>query len=181
MFTEEMLALPDNGLERWLIRGRLREKPKVALALQRSRILARITELLHSWLEQHPQPRGLIQVGKLALRLHRNPDSTVWGDVAYVLGAAFTARESDKVLLFEGVPVLVVEILLPKDKVGDIHEKTDAHLEAGVLLVWLVNPRERTVRTYRPGHEPELVNFCEELSGEPHLPGFRFPVGQIFG
>ncbi len=26
MTTEELLALPDDGVERWLIRGRLREK-----------------------------------------------------------------------------------------------------------------------------------------------------------
>ncbi len=33
---------------------------------------------------------------------------------------------------------------------------------------------------YRPGAEPELFNALQELSAEPHLPGFRVPVAQLF-
>jgi hypothetical protein len=36
------------------------------------------------------------------------------------------------------------------------------------------------VTVYRPGTEPELFNVRQELSGEPHLPGFRVPVARLF-
>jgi Uma2 family endonuclease len=49
-----------------------------------------------------------------------------------------------------------------------------------VALVWIIDPHDRTVLIYRPGQEPELVNVRQELSGEPHLPGFRVVVGQLF-
>jgi Uma2 family endonuclease len=82
--------------------------------------------------------------------------------------------------LIDGVPVLVVEILSPKDTQDEINEKIDTYLEAGVALVWVINPRHRTVEIFRQGAEPELVNVRQDLSGEPHLPGFRVPVAQLF-
>jgi hypothetical protein len=33
---------------------------------------------------------------------------------------------------------------------------------------------------YRRGSRPEMVNDAQELSGEPHLPGFRVEVAQLF-
>jgi len=28
--------------------------------------------------------------------------------------------------------------------------------------------------------EPELFNVTQEISGEPHLPGFRVPIHRLF-
>jgi Uma2 family endonuclease len=78
------------------------------------------------------------------------------------------------------VPVLVVEILSPNDTQVQIDEKIDGYLKAGVALVWVIDPHDRTVLIYRPGEEPELVNVRQELSGEPPLTGFRVPVAQLF-
>ncbi len=50
MTSEEFLALPDNGMERWLIRGQLREKPLTVRNREHSRILARISQLLGVWM-----------------------------------------------------------------------------------------------------------------------------------
>jgi hypothetical protein len=36
------------------------------------------------------------------------------------------------------------------------------------------------VTVHRPGAEPELFNVRQEISAEPHLPGFRVPVARIF-
>jgi hypothetical protein len=36
------------------------------------------------------------------------------------------------------------------------------------------------VMVHRPDAEPELFNIRQELSGEPHLPGFRVPVARLF-
>ncbi len=37
-----------------------------------------------------------------------------------------------------------------------------------------------TVRVYQPAAPPVLYNK-QELSGDPHLPGFRVPVAALFG
>jgi Uma2 family endonuclease len=77
--------------------------------------------------------------------------------------------------------VLAVEILSPTDTQEEIHEKIDEYLAAGVALVWVIDPADRTVRVYRPDARPQLFNDEQELTGEPHLPGFRAPVARLFG
>lgn len=179
MTTEELLALPENGSERWLIRGQLREQPMTVRNRWHSRIMVRVAYVLESWLERQPEPRGSVLCGEAGCRLRRNPDTTVGIDVVYI-AADLAARKSDETTLIDGVPVLVVEILSPKDVQEQIDEKIDDYLRAGVALVWVIDPHDRAVLVYRPGQEPELVNSRQELSGDPHLPGFRVPVPQLF-
>ena len=60
-------------------------------------------------------------------------------------------REVDDTTLVDGAPVLVVEILSPNDVQEQIDEKIDEYLAAGVLLVWVIDPHDRTVLIYRKG------------------------------
>jgi Uma2 family endonuclease len=179
MTTEELLALPQNGVERWLIQGQLREIPMTIRNRIHSRIMVRSGKFLDNWLDLQPEPHGLVLCGEVGCRLRRNPDTTVGIDVAYI-SAEVAARVSDETSLIDGVPILVIEILSPSDTQEKIDEKVDVYLSAGVALVWVIDPHDRTVLIYRPGAEPELVNVRQELSGEPHLPGFRVPVAQLF-
>ena len=82
--------------------------------------------------------------------------------------------------LIDGVPVLAVEILSPRDTQEEIDEKIEGYLQAGVHLVWVIDAHDQTVTIYRPGAAPELVNVNQELAGEPELPGFRVPAAQLF-
>ncbi len=177
--TEELLALPSDGVDRWLIRGRLREKPMTVRNRWHSCIMGHVTYFLRAWLEQQSGPRGAVLVGEAGCRLRRTPDSTVGIDVVYI-GPDLAAQEPADTSLIDGVPVLAVEILSPEDTVEEINEKVDEYLAASVPLVWVIDPHDRTVLVYRPGAEPELFNVRQDLSGEPHLPGFRVPVAEFF-
>ena len=181
MTTEEFLALPDDGVERWLIRGVVREFGPTMTRRNRdhSRIVMRLGQLLGDWLDQRPAPRGEIVGGEAGCRLSRDPDVTVGIDVAYV-SAEVAANAPADTSMYDGVPILAAEVLSPYDTLEQVHEKIDTYLEAGVPLVWIVSPRDRTVRVYRPGAEMESFNVTQELSGEPHLPGFRVRVASIF-
>ena len=77
--------------------------------------------------------------------------------------------------------MLAVEILSPSDTQETIDEKLAVSIESGVALVWVVNPRFRTVTVYRPDAPPVLFNDQLDLTAEPHLPGFRVPVARLFG
>jgi Uma2 family endonuclease len=182
MTTEELLALPDDGVERWLIRGELREKRDTDMTRRNrfhSRITTRVAHFLDAWLDGQPQPRGLVLSGEAGVRLRRDPDTTVGVDVVYV-SAAVLARQTDDSTIIDGVPVLAVEILSPSDTQDEVIEKVADYLAAGVALVWVIEPRYRTVTVYRPNAEPELINVRQELSAEPHLPGFRVPAARLF-
>jgi Uma2 family endonuclease len=179
MTTEEMLALPENGTDRWLVEGHLREKPMTVRNRLHSRIMVCISHVLESWRMEQPELRGSVLCGEVGVRLRRDPDTTVGVDVIYI-SSELAAGEPEGTTLIDGVPVLAVEILSPNDTLEEMHEKTVVYLRAGVALVWVVDPYDRTVRVYRPGKEPELFNVNQELTAEPQLSGFRVPVAQIF-
>lgn len=75
---------------------------------------------------------------------------------------------------------MIVEILSPSDTVEILDETIITYLEAGVPLLWIVDPKDRTVTIYRNGEEPVLVNVKQELTGGDVLPGFRLGVGRFF-
>lgn len=179
MNTDELLAMPRDGVKRWLIRGKLREMPMTIRNRWHSQIMMRMAQLLGNWLDQQPLPRGEVLGGEVGCRLRRNPDTTVGVDLIYI-SPQLAALDPDHTTLIDGVPILAVEILSPSDTVEQITEKIDDYLDAGVLLIWVVNPHDRTVLVYRPGVEPEMFNLRQELAGEPHMPGLRLPVAQIF-
>lgn len=179
MTTEEMLALPENGTRRWLIRGELREAAMTVRNRWHSKIQARIDQLLGVWLDQQPEPRGEVYAGEAGVRLRRDPDVTLGIDLVYV-SPELAAAELQDTTLIDGVPILAVEILSPADRVEQLDEKVAEYLSAGVALVWLVHSRHRTVQVYRPDAEPEMFNVNQELTAEPHLPGFRVPVARLF-
>jgi Uma2 family endonuclease len=186
MTTAELLAMPDDGVERWLIRGELREKraepgelPMTIRNRFHSQILAQVIYVLKRWLAQQSKPRGVVLGGEAGVRLRQDAETTVGVDVAYVT-AEHMARQTDETTLIDGPPVLAIEILSPSDTQESIDEKMDTYLGAAVPLVWVIDPHDQTVTVYRPGAAPELFNIRQEVSAEPHLPGFRVPVAELF-
>jgi Uma2 family endonuclease len=184
MTTEEFLALPDDGIERDLIRGELRVRGQAGgedmTARNRfhSRALVRISHHLEAWCEQQPSP-GEVLGGEVGCILAQNPDTTVGIDVAYFSEAVVT-RQSDDTTLVEGAPVLAVEILSPSDREDEVNHKIRSYLAAGTRIVWVADPSFRTIAVYRPDAPPSLFNEKQTITAEPHLPGFAVSVAKLF-
>ena len=179
MTAEEFLALPDDGVERDLIFGVVREEPMTRRNRHHSGTEARIALILGIWLDTQPGPRGVIVSGEAGFRLSRELDSMVGIDVAYV--SAKIAAVDPESAYFDGPPVLAVEILSPSDLQEKVDGKVSLYLKAEVPLVWVVNPRFRTVTVFRPDAPPTLFNDQQQIEGGPHLPGFRVDVARLFG
>ena len=77
-------------------------------------------------------------------------------------------------------PDLAVEVTSPSDEPGDMKRKLALYLDAGVPLVWWVDPDQRRVRVYRRGQLVGELGEGDVLDGEDILPGFRLPVAAIF-
>ena len=105
MTAEEFLALPDDGTERMLLSGHLWEKAGVFRTPRCSRVEARISDLLGTWLDAVGRPIGEVYSGDVGCLL--SSDSVVGIDVAYV-DQSVVSRFSDETDLLEGSPILAV-------------------------------------------------------------------------
>lgn len=179
MTVEELLALPDDGKERWLVRGELREREMTKRNRFHARLVIRVGYLLESWSERQPEPRGEVVGGEAGFILRRNPDTTAGLDVAYV-SARTRATQTDQTTLYDGPPVLAVEIMSPNNTHGEVAAKVRDYLACGVALVWVIDPDFFTVMVYQPGAEPVLYNRTHTITADPHLPGFSAAVADFF-
>ena len=140
---------------------------------------ARIATFLTLWLMDQPEPRGDVLSGEAGFTIERELGTSVGIDVAYV-SAEVAAKQGSTSTMIEGVPVLAVEVLSPSDTQEYISAKIDQYLAAGVKLVWIVDPHFQTVTVHRPDSKPDFFTSDDDLTAEPHLPGFKAAVRQFF-
>jgi Uma2 family endonuclease len=133
MTVEELDALPDDGMERELIRGELRERPRTRRNRRHSRAEIKIGKALDLWLDAHADRGGEVVGGEAGFILRRDPDTNVGIDVAYV--SAEVAARRPEAPDFEGPPVLAVEIRSPSDTQEAVDEKVTLDLESGVAVI----------------------------------------------
>jgi Uma2 family endonuclease len=177
MTVEEFLALPENGVHRELIQGRVREMGMTVRNRIHSRIEARIVQKLLNWLDLQPHPRGEVVCGEAGFRLKGTKESLVGIDVALV-SHELIAQTEKKEKMFDGPPILAVEILAPSDKHEDTVDTVASYLEVGTV-VWVVDPDFQTVTVFRPGNRPRAFNIDDELQADADLPGFRVRVADL--
>jgi Uma2 family endonuclease len=81
-------------------------------------------------------------------------------------------------------PDLAVEVLSPGDVVSEVDKKVREYLQAGVRLIWVVNPEMRTVTIHPPADAKlgAITALAENqvISGEDVLPGFECSVSEFF-
>ena len=77
-------------------------------------------------------------------------------------------------------PDVAVEVLSPSDRVADALSKVSMYLQAGVPLVWLIDPIRRTAMVFRQDMLPDSIDEQGVLTGEDILPGFSLPLATLF-
>ncbi len=179
MTTEQLLSIPDDGIERDLIRGELREKTMTKRNRFHTRTVSRITYLLETWLARQPFPCGEVHTGEVGTILRRDPDTTVGIDVAF-FSAQTIAQQTEQTTLVEGAPRLAVDVLSPSDKLEETRAKVIEYLEAGVDLIWIVDPYFQTIQVHRRGAAPVTYNRDHRIDGGDVLPGLDFAVIDVF-
>jgi Uma2 family endonuclease len=77
-------------------------------------------------------------------------------------------------------PDLVVEVLSPDETRARLEEKIRDYFEAGTLLVWVVDPEQRTVTVRPRGAAEQSLGTDGRLDGGNVLPGFSLQVARLF-
>ena len=179
MTVEEFLALPEDGVDRELINGVVREKGMTIRNRHHSLTLMRLGRFLGNWVASLPGLPIELLGGEAGVIVDRERGTTVGVDVAIVNWDLVTQGEPTTTLC-DCIPTVAIEILSPSDSQGDIHEKIRLYLDHGVAAVWIVDPDDRTVRIYRRGLLPVFFNSDQTLACEPELPGFSVRVHNLF-
>ncbi len=126
----------------------------------------------------------------LGLYIRENQLGDIYMDVGFAVGdrvlipdIAFITRANMPESISKVSPVppdLAVEVVSPSDTLSRIQEKVFAYLEAGTQLVWVLEPRAKTVTVYRSETEITLLTRNDTLSGEDVVDGFSCQVAELF-
>src|SRR5688572_21586988 len=157
--------LPDDGWRRELVRGQVVREPPAGY--QHGRIAIRMGAILHTFVLEHGL--GDVVGAETGFILSDEPPTVRAPDVAFVAGGRLV---SDPVGFAPLAPDLAVEIVSPSNTLSEIQDKVIDYLFAGTQLVWVVDPRRRTVTTYRSREEIRLLTEDEDLDANAVLPGF---------
>lgn len=107
----------------------------------------------------------------------RDPDTVLAPDLAYWSGERLPEMPERFV---EVPPDLAVEVISPGDSQSYVHRKVLHYLDHGFRLVWVVDPKTRTVTVYRSRRDVCILGEAEEITGSDVLPGFSCRVGEFF-
>lgn len=78
-------------------------------------------------------------------------------------------------------PDLAVEVLSPSNTPGEIRLKIRDYFKAGTRLVWVIDPKKLTARSYTSPDSSRLVGKSGSLDGGEVLPGFCVSLPELFG
>ncbi len=98
-------------------------------------------------------------------------------DVAFV---STPRLDGDENAGFPIPPDLAIEVVSPTDVQWCVVDKAFVYLNAGTRLVWVMDPRSKTVMGYRSERDITLFTYEDTLTGEDVVPGFTCPVSQLF-
>src|SRR6266567_4550493 len=120
---------------------------------------------------------GALFAAETGFKLETDPDTVRAPDVAFVRRER--VPPADTTGYAELAPDLVVEVLSPGDRPGEVLAKVADWLSAGTRLVWVVDPLRRLARVYRHDGTETIVTSEESLDGEDVLPGFSCPLATV--
>jgi Uma2 family endonuclease len=117
--------------------------------------------------------------GEVGVILWRNPFRVVEPDACFVTNASLPVKTSPERYL-ETIPELVVEVRSKNDTKAYMSRKVADYLQAGVRLVWVIDPDNATVIEHRTGGVENTHKVGDELRCEDIVPGFRVALADMF-
>lgn len=101
-------------------------------------------------------------------------------DVAFISWGRLPDRRVPHAPVPDLSPDLAVEILSEGNTEGEMARERREYFEAGVRLVWLIDPRSRTTRVFDSPDQSTTFDASQTLHGGQVLPGFRLPLHDLF-
>jgi Uma2 family endonuclease len=177
VWTEaELEALPEDGFVHEIVNGEITMSPK------------------NNWFHGRICTRLLIAIGNFATahRLGAVLDSSTgfWmfnrncraPDVSFVPKARLAALgfQPNETKFFPGAPDLAVEVLSENNTRAEMDERLRDFFESGTQIVWVIDPEHERVEVSHSRTDRKLIGSGGFLDGEHLLPGFKYPIADLF-
>jgi Uma2 family endonuclease len=165
---QELLRLPRDGNKYEVVEGELRMSPAGWL---HERIVARLAARLGSFVEarQLGDVLGSNVLYVLPSGNRRAPD----------LSFVAAGRLAGEPLFPRLAPDVAVVVLSPGDAPRQVLDKVGEYLQAGVRLVWVIDPEKQQAVIHQSLTRVHEVRADGHLDGEEVLPGFLCPLKDL--
>jgi Uma2 family endonuclease len=173
--ADELLALPDDGLRRELVRGELRTMTPAGG--QHGLVIMWLAIRLGGYVDE--RGLGVLFSPDTGFVLSSDPDTVLAPDVSFLSSARMPPGGIGPKYP-RLTPDLAVEVLSPDDTVFEVEEKVEEYLTTGARLVWVINPKRRTATVYQPGAAARVLVADDVLDGGDAVPGFACRVADVF-
>jgi Uma2 family endonuclease len=131
---------------------------------------------LQQYLQQSPLGVILGEAGQLRIL----PKKLRVPDVAFVSWERFPEGQLPRDRVYRVAPDLAVEFLSEGNTTREMERKLSEYFEAGVRLVWYIDPRSRTASVYTEPNRGTEIDSAGFLEGQDVLPGFSLRLGELF-
>ena len=173
--AEQLLYMPRGRFRCELIAGELRKMSPAGW--KHGLIAARLHLLLGRYVDDHGL--GVLFEGDTGFLLASDPDTVRAPDVAFICRERLAAEKPTEAF-WPGPPDLAVEVNSPGDTAHEVDDKVKGWLDAGTRMVWVIDPKRRSVTVYRSAARVIVLTENDELSGEDVVEGFHCVVGDLF-
>ncbi len=100
-------------------------------------------------------------------------------DVSFIAWESLPGRKLPRKAIPDLAPDLAVEILSEGNTKAEMDRKVREYSEAGVRMVWLIDPKKRTTRVFSGSARSSLVRAEQSLDGGEVLPGFTVVLAEL--
>jgi Uma2 family endonuclease len=177
IWTEaELMALPEDGYLHEVVNGELVMSPK------NNPYHGDICADLLTALRTHAKAQKLGAVWDSSTGFWMDNRNCRAPDISFVtkqrllsLGFRRTSRQ-----FFPGAPDLAVEVLSPNNTRAEIDERLRDFFASGTQIAWIINPETECAEVCHSLTQRQLLGPGADLEGEHLLPGFRYPIADLF-
>jgi Uma2 family endonuclease len=176
MTADELLNLPRGRYRYELVKGELKQMSPGGH--NHGRVGMRLAAPLASYVTS--QKLGEAYLAETGFKLESDPDTVRAPDIAFIKRERIE-QVGEGAGYWIGAPDLAVEVVSPDDTAKKVERKAADWLEAGTGMVWVINPKPKTVTVYRSLTDIDVLTEKDTLSGGEIVPGFEIAVSRIFG
>jgi Uma2 family endonuclease len=173
---DELLQMPDEGRGFELVNGELRE---LHVSKESTRASGLVYRLLQNFVEEQ-FPAWVYPEGMSYRCFPDDPARVRRADASLITLERMPLETYEDEGHCTTVPDLVAEVVSPNDLADEVEEKLDEWLAAGVKIVWIIHPNQKTVRVHRADGGYAFIQASDTLTAEGVLPGFSIPVAELF-